>query len=157
MRLERTAGTDKRSVVLRAAMDLEMGERYAAWSAALSPETAEAVWALVSAHDEELDVVLALDGEEAVGHAAVRPFEDALEVKKVYVPPHERGRGISRLLMLELEAIARERGVTRLVLQTGPLQPEAVGLYQSLGYRAIEPYGGYGVMPGALCFEKLLG
>ena len=132
-----------------------MDERYAEWSAALSPETAAAVWAAVSAHDEELDVVLALD-DEPVGHAALRPFEDALEVKKVYVLPGARGRGISKLLMDELEAIAGERGVTRLVLQTGPLQPEAVGLYESLGYRAIEPYGGYGVIPGVRCFEKHL-
>jgi len=144
---------DPRSVALRAAMDAEMDERYAEWSAALSPETAAAVWAVVSAHDEELDVVLALD-PDPVGHAALRPFEDALEVKKVYVLPEARGRGISKLLMKELEAIARERGITRLVLQTGPLQPEAVGLYESLGYAAIEPYGGYGVIPGVFCFEK---
>ena len=155
MRLERTTGADPRSVELRAAMDLEMDERYAEWSAALSPETAAAVWAVVAAHDEELDVVLALD-DDPVGHAALRPFEDALEVKKVYVLPGARGRGISKLLMDELEAIARERGVRRLVLQTGPLQPEAVGLYESLGYQAIEPYGGYGVIPGVRCFEKHL-
>jgi GNAT superfamily N-acetyltransferase len=155
MYLERTTGSDSRSIALRAAMDLEMDERYAEWSAALSPETAAAVWAAVSTHDEELDVVLAID-EEPVGHAALRPFEDALEVKKVYVSPHARGRGISKLLMEKLDAIALERGVTRLVLQTGPLQPEAVGLYESLGYAAIEPYGGYGVIPGVRCFEKHL-
>ena len=138
-------------------MDLEMDERYAEWSAALSPETAAAVWAVVAAHDEGLDVVLALDQGEPIGHAALRPFKDALEVKKVYVLPGARGRGISRLLMAELEAIAHERETRRIVLQTGPLQPEAVALYESLGYRAIEPYGDYGVIPGVRCFEKRLG
>ena len=142
-------------MALRATMDLEIDELYTDWAAALAPETAAAVWALVSTHDEELDVVLALD-DAPVGHAALRPFDDALEVKKVYVLPEARGRGISKLLMAELEAMARERNVRRLVLQTGPLQPEAVGLYESLGYQAIEPYSGFEVMPGVLCFEKLI-
>ena len=155
MRLERTTGTDPRSIALRATMDLEIDELYTDWTAALAPETAEAMWALVATHDEELDVVLALD-DAPIGHAALRPFEDALEVKKVYVLPEARGRGISKLLMAELEAIARERGVGRLVLETGPLQPEAVGLYESLGYQAIEPYGGFEIMPGVRCFEKRL-
>jgi ribosomal protein S18 acetylase RimI-like enzyme len=67
-----------------------------------------------------------------------------------------RGRGISRALMIELEAIAREMGAASLVLQTGPLQVPAIALYESLGYEAIPPYGKYTVIPNALCYQKTL-
>jgi GNAT superfamily N-acetyltransferase len=100
--------------------------------------------------------VLAFDGETAVGHAAVRPFEGALEVKKVFVTAVSRGRGISRALMGELEVIASERDVPRLVLQTGDRQPEAIGLYEAIGYRRIPVYEPYTALAVALCYEKVL-
>jgi len=58
--------------------------------------------------------------------------------------------------MGELEQIARGRAAARLVLQTGRLQEPAIALYEGIGYRAIDPYGPYDAVPGALCFEKVL-
>ncbi|MCA0216208.1 MAG: GNAT family N-acetyltransferase [Actinobacteria bacterium] len=77
-------------------------------------------------------------------------------MKKVFVAESVRGRGVARLLMGELETIARVRGAASLVLQTGPLQVPAITLYEDLGYVAIPPYGKYDAIPGALCFEKVL-
>jgi GNAT superfamily N-acetyltransferase len=155
LRLVRTDDSDPRSTALRAAMDVEMDERYAEMMAGLPVEVAAAVATAIAAKPGELaEVVLAFADDVPVGHAALRDRGDVLEVKKVFVSPGSRGGGISTALMLELEEIARERGGDRLVLQTGPLQPEAVGLYERLGYHRIEPYGGYDVIPGVLCFEK---
>ena len=98
----------------------------------------------------------ALAEQALVGHAALRWFEDSLEVKRVFVDPAHRGRGISKLLMLELERIARELGATSLILQTGNLQIEAITLYEKLGYLPIERFGLYAPIPFFLCYGKSL-
>ena len=78
-------------------------------------------------------------------------------MKKVFVSPTHRGRGVSKLLLAEAETIARERGVGKLVLQTGNLQIEAIRLYERFGYEAIPQFRGYDAIPGSLCFAKHLG
>lgn len=78
------------------------------------------------------------------------------EVKRVYVEPGARGQGLSRRVVVELEDRARAVGLTRLVLESGMMQPEAMGLYLSLGYDPIETYGPYAGFPGTRCFAKEL-
>lgn len=148
-------------MALRDAMNVETTAIYAARSSELGPDEQAAVDAvLATTADEMLATVVAFEADAPAGHAALRQApgepEGTLEVKKVFVPVPFRGRGVSKLLMLDLERIARERGATRLVLQTGYLQVEAIALYEGLGYSAIPPYGGYAVIPFGLCFEKAL-
>ena len=76
------------------------------------------------------------------------------EVKRLYTVPEARGRGHARRAMLALELAARERGWSRLVLETGVLQPEAIGLYLTLGYTSIPNYGEYADEPSSRCFAK---
>jgi GNAT superfamily N-acetyltransferase len=76
----------------------------------------------------------------------------------MYVVPEARGRGVSKLVLSGLEGAALDRGWTTLRLETGPLQPEAVGLYTGAGYRPIGAFGHY-VRPGedaSLYFERAL-
>jgi GNAT superfamily N-acetyltransferase len=91
-----------------------------------------------------------------IGHAALRWFEDSLEVKRVFVDSAYRGRGTSKLIMRELERIARELGARSLILQTGNLQFEAITLYEKLGYLPIERFGLYAPVPFFLCYGKTL-
>jgi len=63
---------------------------------------------------------------------AGRVLDESLEVKRVYVEPGARGSGLSRALMAELERVAFDAGVGRLILQTGDRQPDAVALYEKL-------------------------
>jgi GNAT superfamily N-acetyltransferase len=63
------------------------------------------------------------------------------ELKRMYVAPELRGRGIGRALLARLEAEARNLGLTRLVLETGTRQLEAIALYQSAGFSLIAAYG----------------
>ena len=74
----------------------------------------------------------------------------------MYVKPDMRRRGISRVVLEELEAHARAIGYTRLVLETGTRQPEAIALYESAGYESIEPYGFYKTAPMSRCYAKSL-
>jgi GNAT superfamily N-acetyltransferase len=145
------------AVELREAMDVEMIELYESLDLDNTPELAETVEAALEIHPEEMVAAVgAFDGDRLVGHAALRPFEDSLEVKRVIVAKDHRGLGISKLLMLELEAIARERGVFSLVLQTGDRQAEAIALYTKIGYVPIELFGLYVGVPFFLCYGKTL-
>jgi GNAT superfamily N-acetyltransferase len=151
-----TYGTPAARVLLDS-MDAEMSALYATRSGDASPEMGHLVDVALVVHPEEMvGTVGAFDGDVLVGHAAMRPFEDALEVKRVYVRSDYRGQGISKQLMLELEAIARERHVARLILQTGNRQTEAIALYEKIGYVPIDRFGLYEPVPFFLCYGKML-
>ena len=148
---------DPRGIAMRDAMNAETGAMYATFTSGLSPEQVVAVDDALSIDPAEMVVsIIALDGDTVVGHSALRPFEDAFEVKKVYTIPQARGLGAAKAMLAWLEDYARERGVASLVLQTGPLQVAAIRLYEQIGYTPIPAYGKYGVIPGALCFVKAL-
>ncbi|MGV8978976.1 MAG: GNAT family N-acetyltransferase [Cellulomonas sp.] len=76
------------------------------------------------------------------------------ELKRLYVLPAYRGRGLSRVVMTDLEARARALGFGRLVLETGVQQPEAIGLYLTSGYHPIENFGEYAAEVDSRCFAK---
>jgi GNAT superfamily N-acetyltransferase len=110
----------------------------------------------------DVSVVLVVrDGDgTALGCGALRALGDgAAEVKRMYVVPEARGRGVAKAVLRGLEDAARARGWTTLRLETGPRQPEALGLYTGSGYRPIGPFGAYLHDPAAhdsLFFERLL-
>jgi putative acetyltransferase len=78
------------------------------------------------------------------------------EIKRLFVRPAARGRGIGRALMAQLERRAAEEGVRLLQLETGVKQPEALALYRSLGYVERGPFGAYRPDPLCLFMEKRL-
>jgi GNAT superfamily N-acetyltransferase len=148
---------DPRAVRLREAMDVEMTELYASVGADASDEDNAMVQRALHVDDSTILIsILALVDGEAVGHTALRPYGDELEVKKVFVTPEFRGRGISKQLMREAEVIAGERGVASLVLQTGDRQHEAIALYLRIGYIEIPVFPPYDVIPVAICYRKTL-
>jgi GNAT superfamily N-acetyltransferase len=94
---------------------------------------------------------------EAVACGGFKPRGDAtVEVKHMYVRPTARGRGFSRQLLALLEERARAQGATRVWVETGDKQPEAISLYKSAGYIDIPRYGEYVDMVHSRCFEKQL-
>ena len=113
-----------------------------------------------SAADVSLVLVVRDDDGAALGCDALRALGDGVaEVKRMYVVPEARGRGVSKAVLRGLEDAARQRGWTTLRLETGPRQPEAVGLYTGAGYRPIAAFGAYRGDPAAedsLFFERLL-
>ena len=93
----------------------------------------------------------------AVGCGALRSLERGVgEVKRMFVVPELRGQGISRLILQHLETAAIATGYSRLRLETGIKQPEAIGLYESSGYYRTSLYGQYINDPRSVCFEKVL-
>jgi putative acetyltransferase len=78
------------------------------------------------------------------------------ELKRMYVRPQFRGRGLAKQLVEHLADFARASGVTLLRLETGVHQAEAIGLYERMGFYRIPPFGPYWDDPVSLCYEKRL-
>jgi len=99
--------------------------------------------------------LIASSSGRPVGCGAVRRLEAGTgEIKRMYVSPDARGRGVGRAVLTALEAEARALGITRLVLETGLRQIEAVALYERAGFSQIPAFGEYVNSPLSLCMAK---
>ncbi|HEV7647786.1 MAG TPA: GNAT family N-acetyltransferase [Actinophytocola sp.] len=78
------------------------------------------------------------------------------ELKRMYTSPAARGRGVARAVLAELERTAVEAGYSRMVLETGTQQPEALGLYTAAGYAEVPKFGYYANEPLAIHLGKIL-
>ena len=87
------------------------------------------------------ELMLALVDGEPAGCIALRPLDgETCEMKRVYLRPAWRGRGIGRALAESIVAAARRIGYRRMWLDTIPSLKPAVALYRSMGFRVIAPY-----------------
>ncbi|MCX8088230.1 MAG: GNAT family N-acetyltransferase [Meiothermus ruber] len=106
---------------------------------------------------QEVAFFVAYLNGQPVGCGGVQLFGDEYaELKRMYVRPAFRGQGVGKQLLTHLQAYAYERGLRVLRLETGVFQTEAIGLYQSFGFRRIPPFGPYFEDPVSLCMEKRL-
>jgi putative acetyltransferase len=107
--------------------------------------------------DKINEVVLAyLDGK-AVGCGAIKAYAPGIvEVKRMFVRPETRGRGIAVELLRELENWAKELAYEKCILETGIKQVEAIRLYEKCGYTRIPNYPPYEKTETSRCFEKRL-
>ncbi|MFE6690258.1 GNAT family N-acetyltransferase [Streptomyces sp. NPDC057743] len=78
------------------------------------------------------------------------------EIKRMFVVPGARGRGLARHILAALEDDARAAGRLRMVLETGTKQPEALALYASSGYTLVEKFGYYRTYEDSRCMAKPL-
>jgi len=139
---------DPDAVALRAAQRVELDSLYGADVEPGAKPTASDISVFLLARDA--------DGTP-VGCGALRQLdESSAEIKRMFVPREFRGRGISRTVLSALEAAALERGWATVRLETGTLQHEAIGLYESAGYVRIPNFGPYVGEPYSLCYERVL-
>lgn len=103
-------------------------------------------------------VVLYLDGVPVAcgGWRTLPEWPGSAEIKRMFVVPAYRRRGLARFVLVALEDAARAAGHTQMWLETGERQPEAVQLYRSEGYQPIDGYGHYRDAPLARPMGKKL-
>lgn len=94
------------------------------------------------------------DGNEPLGCGALKSLPDGTaEVKSVHILAQARGRGLARVMMTRLADLARDEGITALVLETGadhlPEYDAARRLYEALGYDYCGPIFGYDADPNS--------
>ena len=92
-----------------------------------------------------------------LGCGALKEYELGIaEVKRMFVKPESRGKGLATLILNELEIWAAELSFQKCILETGIRQLDAINLYQNNGYSIISNYGQYAGVEESLCFEKVL-
>ena len=134
---------------LMAELDAEIGRRYPG----VEPHGLHAQ----DFDDPRTVFLIARVGGEAVACGAIRGLEPGVaEIKRMFVQDSARGRGVGRRILVALESRARAAGHTVLRLETGDKQPEAIALYTSAGFVAIETFGEYTGNDFSRCFEKKL-
>jgi ribosomal protein S18 acetylase RimI-like enzyme len=97
--------------------------------------------------------------EELAGCGGVKLFIDDPvdrfgEVKRMYVRPQCRGKGLAKRMLDHLVGHARQHDIAVLRLETGIYQTEAIGLYERMGFQRIGPFGEYRLDPLSLYYEK---
>jgi GNAT superfamily N-acetyltransferase len=116
-----------------------------------------AFYAQFNKTDKIKHALVAYDGDIAVGCGAIRAYDEtAMEVKRMWVQPSHRGKGIASMMLKALEAWTKELGFSKCVLETGNKQLEAIELYKKNNYTIIENYGPYQGVANSICFEKSL-
>lgn len=102
-------------------------------------------------------IILVYVNEVAVGCGAFKSFDQTtVEIKRMYVEPSFRRKGLAVKIIRELEQWASNLGNTRCILETGVTQEAAVKLYGGLGYQKIDNFGPYKDLSSSICFEKKL-
>jgi putative acetyltransferase len=107
--------------------------------------------------DNIKNVVVCYIDNMAVGCGAFKEYEKGrAEIKRMYVSPEFRGKGIGLKILNELESWASEFNFSECILETGKMQPEAIALYQKAGYKLIKNYGQYENVDNSVCMAKLI-
>lgn len=102
-------------------------------------------------------VIVAYDDNTAVGCGAIKNYtDDVMEVKRMYVAPSARGKGVASTILKELENWAAQLSYKKCLLETGVKQLEAIRLYQKSAYKITPNYGQYQGVSNSVCFEKTL-
>ncbi|WP_309641169.1 GNAT family N-acetyltransferase [Flavobacterium sp.] len=100
-------------------------------------------------------VVVAYHENEAVGCGAFKAYDDeTMEIKRMYVKPEQRGKGIASIVLKDLEKWVDELNYKKCLLETGIRQPEAIALYTKNQYQIIPNFGQYEGVADSVCFEK---
>lgn len=102
-------------------------------------------------------VVVAYLDREPVGCGCLKSLDVfTAELKRMYVKPEHRGKGIAVGIVNELESWALDLSFRQIVLETGSKQPEAINLYKKAGFSIIENYPPYIGLHDSICMGKVL-
>lgn len=135
-----------------------------AYLSPLYPQESQHGYSIEKLVQQQVEFFVLYHNGEPAGCAGVQFFNGGQgpggaygELKRMYVRDGFRGRGFAKKLLAHLEKLAMDQSVTKMRLETGIHQPEAVGLYGKAGYYRIPPFGNYWDDPVSLCYEKRLG
>ena len=147
--IKRTDSNDKDFHLLVKKLDKDLQDRYGAL---------QTFYNRFNAIQNLPTVVVAYYDEQPVGCGCFKKFDDGtVEIKRMYVSDEQRGKGIGAAILRELEKWAAELKVGSMMLETGNNQPEAVHLYEKMGYTVIPNYGQYsGMEETSICMKKEL-
>ena len=116
-----------------------------------------AFYAQYNKTDSLKHVVVCYAENMAVGCGALREYTtDTVEIKRMFVLPESRGKGIAGAVLRELETWAAELHFTTAILETNKKQTDAIHLYEKSGYIRIPNYGQYAQIENSVCMSKTI-
>lgn len=148
-KLKRTSSEDKNFIALVGLLDADLAIRDGA---------DHTFYAQFNKIDKINNCIVAYENDQPVGCGAIREIDaETIEIKRMYIQPDSRQKGLATLILKELECWSTELGYRKCVLETGKKQPEAVALYEKNNYQRTANYGPYLGVENSLCFEKVVG
>jgi putative acetyltransferase len=146
--IRRTNSNHADFVLMVAGLDMDLTERYG---------DIQKVYDQLNKIGHLHTAVVAYKDNVPVGCGCFKEFDpETAEIKRMFVSKNYRGQGISKMILEELENWALENGFKKVILETGILQPEAIGLYRKSGYENIENYRQYAGVETSICMIKEL-
>lgn len=122
---------------------------------ALYPPESRHGLSIAALQDQSVTLFIARIDNKLVGCGAIKLLTPGYaEIKRMYVRPDDRGKGVGRKILQQIEVFAKQAKVHTLRLETGIYQTEAIALYQKCGFSSIPPFGDYLPDPLCLFFEK---
>ena len=105
----------------------------------------------------QLDTVLVVyENSDVVGCGAFKKFdENTAEIKRMFVHPNHRNKGIASYILNELELWANELSFSSFILETSQTLTSAIILYEKKGYKLISNYGQYIGVENSICMKKV--
>jgi putative acetyltransferase len=155
--ISRSPGFELRSIQATHPGVDELLRQSTAYAASLYPAESNHLDGAEELSQENVYLVGVLSEGALVGMGAVKRLTHDIEygeIKRLFVLPDQRGKGLARRIMHALERRLVEWGVGIARLETGIYQPEAIGLYKKLGYRVRDPFGAYKPDPLSVFMEK---
>ncbi len=144
--LQRTEASHPDFLRLVKALDIDLAERD-------GPD--HAFYAQFNTVDQLKHIIVAYEDQQAIGCGALKAYDaQTCEIKRMYLLPAHRGKGVASQVLNALEAWAKTLGFQKCILETGYKQPEAIGLYEKNSYLRIPNYGQYAGVDNSLCFGK---
>jgi putative acetyltransferase len=105
--------------------------------------------------DNIKNIIVVYVNDIAVACGAIKEYSsDTMEVKRMYVQPEVRGKGIASMILNELETWTKDLGYTETILETNRSMQNAIDLYLKNGYKIIENYGQYIGVANSVCMGK---
>jgi putative acetyltransferase len=147
MHFERTAWNDVRFKELTGMLDNELHGNY---------EALQAFYDKKNVIQSNSYVVLCIDKERPIACGCIRETDDesTVELKRMFTKKEERGKGIGKILVEELEKWAFEMKKSTIILETGIKQEAAIAMYKKIGFTVIKNYGEYEGIENSICMSK---
>lgn len=116
-----------------------------------------AFYAQYNKTDQLKQVIVLYKNDIPVACGAIREWADGImELKRMFVQPSSRRKGFAKMVVANLENWAAELGYHQCILETGKNQPEAIELYQKIGFEITQNYGQYANVENSVCMQKTI-
>lgn len=147
MQIIQTSTSDPRFLELEKLLDAELSDEF--------PEEI-GDYAPYNKFEAPIKTILILSGDTPVACGAFKELSDQIEIKRMFVHPNHRGKGLSKIVLNALEQWGKSLGFTTAVLETGDKLFKAIQLYTTSGFEIIPNYGPYIGLTRSVCLGKSL-